>query len=212
MLAAQRDRLHHRKGAQSSRSSPGTSPEPSPDSPPRLQPLSAGPDTRALLELPSPPTSPPPSPPPSPPHIPPHLPHLTPLGAATDERSQLPLPTDQPLFRDALLRPDGLDLSDIGRWKKEPPFEDDNDPAEPQSDAYRSYTRSLGFVRLREQHERDVQRRRKFKEGDLEEAMNGLRDEVRAMLEGWELALKGVYYVTTLVTMAGMHNIPYLPS
>ncbi|KAJ7738455.1 hypothetical protein DFH07DRAFT_778984 [Mycena maculata] len=198
MLAAQCDRQYHHKGAQSSRSAAGTSPEPSPDSPPRLQPLSAGPDTRftmwcrVLLDLPSLPASPPPSPPPSPPHIPLQIPHLPPLGAAIDEHSQLPLPTDQPFFRDALLRSDRLDLSDIGRWKKEPPFEDDNDPAEPQSDAYRSYTRSLGFVlhgtRLREQHERDVQRWRKFKEGDLEEAMSGLRDEVRAMLEGWERA------------------------
>ncbi|KAJ7776657.1 hypothetical protein DFH07DRAFT_980918, partial [Mycena maculata] len=130
---------------------------------------------------------------PSPPlSVPPHIPRLPPLGAAIVEYSQLPLP-DHPLFHKALSKPGGLDLSDIARWKSEPPFEVDEDPNDLYSVAYFSFTQSLGFVlhgiRLREQKERDVQRRIEFEEGK-EEAMDGLRNEVSALLEGWERVLK----------------------
>ncbi|KAJ7745192.1 hypothetical protein DFH07DRAFT_776804 [Mycena maculata] len=170
MLAAQRASLHRRKGAQASSTSAVTTTEPSQRR------------RKALQELPSPPSS-----------LPPHIPCLPPLSAAIDEHAQLPLPDNEPLFREALFRPGALDLSDIGRWKREPPFEEDDDAMDPNSAAYLSFTRSLAFVlhgmRLREQNERNVQRRMEFEEGNWD----GLRDEVGALLEGWERALQVKY-------------------
>ncbi|KAJ7727049.1 hypothetical protein B0H14DRAFT_2640989 [Mycena olivaceomarginata] len=125
-----------------------------------------------------------------------HLPHLRSLGIQLPPLSEriealqrVPLPEDHKLFRE-LLKPQSLDLSDIERWKAEPPFEEDDDTCDPYSAAYCNYTpHALGLVlhgtRLREQNERDAQRRAEFEGGGTEDVMNKLREEIGALLDAW---------------------------
>ncbi|KAJ7769260.1 hypothetical protein B0H14DRAFT_3433954 [Mycena olivaceomarginata] len=115
---------------------------------------------------------------------------LPPLSERIEALQRVPLPEDHKLFREALLKPQSLDLSDIERWKAEPPFEEDDDTCDPYSAAYCNYTHALGLVlhgtRLREQNERDAQRRAEFEGGGTEDVMNKLREEIGALLDALE--------------------------
>ncbi|KAJ6553264.1 hypothetical protein B0H19DRAFT_1263662 [Mycena capillaripes] len=92
------------------------------------------------------------------------------------------LPVHEPLFQEALRSPDALDKSDLSRWKKEPPFVEDEDSTDPYSDDYLAFTNSLVSVlhgvRLREQTTRDAQRRAEFLEKGWKTSMAELREEV----------------------------------
>ncbi|CAK5283395.1 unnamed protein product [Mycena citricolor] len=86
------------------------------------------------------------------------VPGLAPPTPAMLTEAKQALPSDHPLFKEALQSPDNLDKSDLPRWKKIPPFEADSDPADPLSTEYLEYTASLSAVlhgvRLREQQQR----------------------------------------------------------
>ncbi|KAJ7815403.1 hypothetical protein B0H14DRAFT_3476155 [Mycena olivaceomarginata] len=68
---------------------------------------------------------------------------LPPLSERIEALQRVPLPEDHKLFREALLKPQSLDLSDIERWKAEPPFEEDDDTCDPYSAAYCNYPMPL---------------------------------------------------------------------
>ncbi|KAJ6522074.1 hypothetical protein DFH09DRAFT_1097328 [Mycena vulgaris] len=59
---------------------------------------------------------------------------LPPLDLEINWLYHTSLPESHPLFREALAKPDALDESDLHRWKAEPPFEEDNDASDPDSD------------------------------------------------------------------------------
>ncbi|KAK7043473.1 hypothetical protein R3P38DRAFT_3177893 [Favolaschia claudopus] len=119
------------------------------------------------------------------------------LPLPTDEMIKLynkPLPTDSRLFADALRSPDVLDESDLGRWKKEPPFVEDEDTTDPYSDVYLRFTKSLvdvlHGVRLREQRERDAELRAELMRRGRDSVLQQLRGEVLGMFERWERVQK----------------------
>ncbi|KAJ7251182.1 hypothetical protein B0H12DRAFT_1234251 [Mycena haematopus] len=110
------------------------------------------------------------------------------------ERYNTPLPDQEPLFQAALSSADALDESDLARWKKEPPFVEDEDTTDPYSSDYFAFTKSLvnvlHGVRLREQKIRDAQRRVEFLEEGWKVAMGELREEVRILLERWAIVTR----------------------
>ncbi|KAJ7652997.1 hypothetical protein B0H17DRAFT_1147188 [Mycena rosella] len=115
---------------------------------------------------------------------------LLPLDSEIEHLASVPLPDSHPLFREALRKADALDESDLGRWKVEPPFFEDDDASDPYSHQYLHFTQSLASVlhgvRLRKQNERDVERRTYFKMSGKEAAVRVLRAEVADLLTGWE--------------------------
>ncbi|KAF7367144.1 hypothetical protein MSAN_00974100 [Mycena sanguinolenta] len=115
-------------------------------------------------------------------NIPQPTPAMTALNACL-------LPDEEFLFCEALRSADALDLSGTHMWKKEPPFDSDNDPTNPNSLSYRAFTYNLGLVlhgvRLREQNERDVERRAEFQK-DRKEAMRNVEAEAMSLLQTWE--------------------------
>ncbi|KAK6987580.1 hypothetical protein R3P38DRAFT_2805772 [Favolaschia claudopus] len=137
-----------------------------------------------------------------PPDTPDTLP-LPPLSPSILESSRRPLPTDARLFAEALRSEDALDESDLGRWKREPPFEEDDDPTDPHSDSYLRFTKSLEEVlhgvRLRDQNQRDATLREGFMREGQDRMVVKLRDEVLGMLESWErvqkLKSEGFYHI-----------------
>ncbi|KAJ6542922.1 hypothetical protein B0H19DRAFT_1076948 [Mycena capillaripes] len=105
-----------------------------------------------------------------------------------------PLLVHEPLFQEALRPPDALDKSDLSRWKKEPPFVEDEDSTDPYSDDYLAFTNSLVSVLhgvcLREQTTRDAQWRAEFLEKGWKTSMVELREEVCDLLGRWEMVLR----------------------
>ncbi|KAJ6494213.1 hypothetical protein C8R45DRAFT_1134783 [Mycena sanguinolenta] len=116
----------------------------------------------------------------------PNVPQPTPAMAALNACL---LPDEEHLFCEALRSAEALDISGLHIWKTEPPFVSDNDPTNPNSWPYRTFTYNLGLVlhgvRLREQRERDVERRADF-ENDRAQAMENLEAEVMNLLRIWE--------------------------
>ncbi|KAK6996413.1 hypothetical protein R3P38DRAFT_2799726 [Favolaschia claudopus] len=105
-----------------------------------------------------------------------------------DLRDQ-PLPLDSPLFAQALRSADALDESDLGRWKAEPPFEEDEDPMDPYSEGYHRFTNSLSAVlhgvRLREQRLRDTNLQEEVDRKGLQAVLSSIQVEVRELLLCW---------------------------
>ncbi|KAJ6469414.1 hypothetical protein C8R45DRAFT_1105272 [Mycena sanguinolenta] len=116
------------------------------------------------------------------------------LSADIQEWYNAPLPDHEPLFQEALRSPDALDESDLARWKKEPPFVEDEDSTDPYSNEYFAFTKSLVTVlhgvRLREQKTRDARRRVEFLEKGWKAAVAELREEVRSLLARWEIVTR----------------------
>ncbi|KAJ7300889.1 hypothetical protein DFH08DRAFT_828080 [Mycena albidolilacea] len=100
------------------------------------------------------------------------IPYLPPLSPVLLAWCDLPLPEGDPLYEAALSAAAWIDVSDIARWKKLPPFEEDDDRTDPYSDGYLRFTHNLSKVvhgdRMRMQNERDVQRRSDFSWSRLE--------------------------------------------
>lgn len=100
------------------------------------------------------------------------------------------LPLGAPLFKEALRSPDALDESDLARWKKEPPFVEDEDTTDPYSPAYLAFTKSLAEVlhgvRLREQNAHDVRLREAVLTKGRGSVMDKLQQEVATMWSCWE--------------------------
>ncbi|KAK7055733.1 hypothetical protein R3P38DRAFT_3170405 [Favolaschia claudopus] len=134
------------------------------------------------------------------------IPQATPLlPSPTPRQLRLylsPLPTHSPLFAEALRSPDALDESDLARWKKEPPFEKDDDPTDPHSSQYLKFTRSLievlHGVRLREENQRDAQLRKELQGGGRKHVLLQLEEEVLEKCGVWrrveELEKGGFYH------------------
>ncbi|KAJ7202986.1 hypothetical protein B0H12DRAFT_1243871 [Mycena haematopus] len=122
------------------------------------------------------------------------IPGLPTPAADIQERYNAPLPDHEPLFQEALRSPDALDESDLARWKKEPPFVEDEDSTDPYTSDYFAFTKSLitvlHGVRLREQRIRDAQRRAEFLDKGWKVALPELREEVRRLLERWEIVTR----------------------
>ncbi|KAK7062353.1 hypothetical protein R3P38DRAFT_3167339 [Favolaschia claudopus] len=101
-----------------------------------------------------------------------------------------PFPTHSRLFADALRSPDALDESDLARWKREPPFEEDDDDTDPHSLGYLRFTQSLcevlHGVRLREQNQRDAELRSESTKNGRGAVELQLHAEVRAMFSTWD--------------------------
>ncbi|KAJ7688610.1 hypothetical protein B0H17DRAFT_1135576 [Mycena rosella] len=126
-----------------------------------------------------------------------HAKHLTnaerasakPEDSEIEHFSLIPLPNNHPLFCEALRKADALDESDLGRWKAEPLFVDDDDTSNPHSDQYLHFTQSLASVLhgvwLHDQNQRDAKHRNEFKTNG-KAAMAVLRPEVVDFLSGWE--------------------------
>ncbi|KAJ6493097.1 hypothetical protein C8R45DRAFT_927886 [Mycena sanguinolenta] len=99
------------------------------------------------------------------------------------------LPDEEHLFCEALRSAEALDTSGLHIWRSEPPFVSDNDPADPSSWPYRTFTynlrRVLHGVRLREQRERDIELRADF-ENDRAKAIQNLEAESMKLLKIWE--------------------------
>ncbi|KAJ7903307.1 hypothetical protein B0H14DRAFT_2554686 [Mycena olivaceomarginata] len=116
-----------------------------------------------------------------------HVPGLPPLSLDLIALNELPLPESNPLFQAALTAASWIDVSDLGRWKKRPPFEEDDDTTDPCSASYRRYSENIAVVlhgdRMREQNERDVQRCAQFHGAGRKEALERLREEVVGLLE-----------------------------
>ncbi|KAK7062219.1 hypothetical protein R3P38DRAFT_2493406, partial [Favolaschia claudopus] len=106
-----------------------------------------------------------------------------------DLRDQ-PLPLDSPLFAQALRSADALDESDLGRWKAEPPFEEDGDLMDPHSDGYLRFTKSLSEVlhgvRVREQRLRDTSLQEEVARKGLQTVVCSIQAEVRELLRCWD--------------------------
>ncbi|KAJ6462994.1 hypothetical protein C8R45DRAFT_940653 [Mycena sanguinolenta] len=111
-----------------------------------------------------------------------HIPGLPPLSSAVQALQEILLPQENPLYQAALSGAAWLDLSDMGRWKKPPPFEEDGDNTDPYSDDYLRFNKNLAAVlhgvRMRTQTERDIQRRTDFHGRGRKHAMDQLRKEV----------------------------------
>jgi hypothetical protein len=122
------------------------------------------------------------------------IPGLAAPNSEIEDLYNIPLPDHEPLFREALRSPEALDESDLSRWKKDPPFEEDDDSTDPYSNCYLAFTQLLitvmHGVRLREQNACDAQRRADFLEKGWSVAMEELRVEVRGLLERWEIATR----------------------
>lgn len=103
------------------------------------------------------------------------------------------LPEKEYLFREALRSADAVDESDLARWKQEPPFQDDGDTMDPHSPRYMAFTKSLAevlhSVRLREQNQRDVQLREKFR-GQRRDLLHALSEELVEAWACWERVVK----------------------
>lgn len=124
---------------------------------------------------------------------------LPPLPIEIEQMCSIPLPEDHPLFREALTKPDALNLSDLPRWKAEPPFVEDDNMSDLHSAGYHRYTVALASVlhgyKLREQNQRDVQRRAEFDRVGKLTGMAALRAEVVELLSAWErVKVLGVYH------------------
>ncbi|KAJ6489841.1 hypothetical protein C8R45DRAFT_1096827 [Mycena sanguinolenta] len=130
---------------------------------------------------------------------PPHIPGIATLSARIHSLAAVALPETEMLYWDALRRSDVLDLSDIARWKKQPPFEEDDDPADP---GYLRFTHNLGIVlhgvRMREENEQDIVHRQEFQAGATA-AMGRLWAEVVGLLACWErgeeLRAQNIYHL-----------------
>ncbi|KAJ7739075.1 hypothetical protein DFH07DRAFT_778868 [Mycena maculata] len=118
------------------------------------------------------------------------LPNLRPPTQQMIDLYSQALPLGAPLFKAALRSPDALDESELARWKKEPPFVEDEDPTDPSSPAYMSFTKSLvdvlHGVRLREQNARDAELREAVETKGREFVMQELQREVAVMWSCWE--------------------------
>ncbi|KAK6974535.1 hypothetical protein R3P38DRAFT_2584146, partial [Favolaschia claudopus] len=101
-----------------------------------------------------------------------------------------PLPLESSLFTQALRSPEALDESDLGRWKAEPPFEEDADTTDPRSLGYFRFTKSLSEVlhgvRLREQRLRDTSLKDEVARKGLEAVFCSIQAEVRELLLCWD--------------------------
>ncbi|KAJ7794791.1 hypothetical protein B0H14DRAFT_2621635 [Mycena olivaceomarginata] len=99
------------------------------------------------------------------------------------------LPSDEPLFKEALRSPDAVDESDLARWKEEPPFVEDEDATDPYSAAYLSFTKSLAAVlhgvRLREQNAEDIQLREAVYTKGRGVVMHQLQQTVTTLWSRW---------------------------
>jgi hypothetical protein len=99
------------------------------------------------------------------------------------------LPSDEPLFKEALRSPDAVDESDLVRWKEEPPFVEDEDATDPHSAAYLSFTKSLAAVlhgvRLREQNAEDIQLREAVYTKGRGVVMHQLQQTVTTLWSRW---------------------------
>ncbi|KAJ6510780.1 hypothetical protein C8R45DRAFT_921495 [Mycena sanguinolenta] len=119
-----------------------------------------------------------------------HIPGLPPLSSAVQALQEIPLPQENPLYQAALSGAAWLDLSDMGRWNKSPPFEEDGDNTDPYSDDYLRFNKNLAAVlhgvRMRAQTERDIQRRTDFHGRGRKHAMDQLRKEVVELLKELE--------------------------
>ncbi|KAJ7830456.1 hypothetical protein B0H14DRAFT_3715560 [Mycena olivaceomarginata] len=115
-----------------------------------------------------------------------HIPGFPLLSLDLVALNKLPLPESNPLFQAALTAASWIDVSDLGRWKKQPPFEQDNDTTDPCSTSYLRYSANIAVVlhgdRMREQNERDVQRRAEFHGAGCKKALERLREEVVGLL------------------------------
>ncbi|KAJ7828173.1 hypothetical protein B0H13DRAFT_2373348 [Mycena leptocephala] len=123
------------------------------------------------------------------------IPDLPALSAPTARMLELynqPLPHSAQLFKAALRSPDALDESDLGRWKEEPPFVEDDDTTDPYSPAYLAFTKSLAEVmhgaRLREQNRQDIELRETVRTKGRGFVMRTLQPEIREMWMRWERA------------------------
>ncbi|KAJ7820888.1 hypothetical protein B0H13DRAFT_1921095 [Mycena leptocephala] len=110
--------------------------------------------------------------------------------AQTPQSLQHTTPGPRTPLSGGLAFPDTLDESDLPRWKKEPPFVEDDDSMDPYSSPYLAFTQNLitvmHGVRLREQNTCDAQRRADFLEKGCDAAMEELREEVLSLLKRWE--------------------------
>ncbi|KAJ7239175.1 hypothetical protein B0H12DRAFT_1237627 [Mycena haematopus] len=118
------------------------------------------------------------------------LPELPPPTERMLELHNEPLPLDAQLFKQALSSPEALDESDLARWKKEPPFVEDEDTSNPYSSSYLAFNKSLvevlHGVRLREQNVWDIQLREDVSTKGRGFVIHGLQQEVAEMWKRWE--------------------------
>ncbi|KAJ7218244.1 hypothetical protein B0H12DRAFT_1241657 [Mycena haematopus] len=118
------------------------------------------------------------------------LPELPPPTERMLELCNEPLPVGAQLFKQALSSPDALDESDLARWKKEPPFVEDEDTTDPYSSSYMAFNKSLvevlHGVRLREQNARDIQLREDVSTKGRGVVIHELQQEVAEMWNHWE--------------------------
>ncbi|KAJ7109042.1 hypothetical protein C8R43DRAFT_962621 [Mycena crocata] len=118
------------------------------------------------------------------------IPGLTPLPTLIHDMQMIPLPIDHHFFLQTLAKVGTLDESDLWRWKKEPPFVEDDDDRDPHSEEYLKFTTSieavLHGVRMREQNANDVLRRTAFKKKGPEAYMDLLRKQITKLLSDWE--------------------------
>ncbi|KAJ7170349.1 hypothetical protein C8R43DRAFT_1120780 [Mycena crocata] len=123
-------------------------------------------------------------------HTPKSIPHLAPLPSFIHALCAEPLPVTAPLFCQALASATALDESDLSRWKKEPPFVEDDDNDDLHSEDYTRFTRSLTTVlhgvRMREQNETDIRRQLAFKKEGWDISIGKLRTEVIELLADWQ--------------------------
>ncbi|KAJ7327483.1 hypothetical protein DFH08DRAFT_816335 [Mycena albidolilacea] len=107
-----------------------------------------------------------------------HIPGLKPLSPELVALNELPLPESNPLFQAVLTAASWIDVLDLPRWKKQPPFEEDDDHTDPYSAQYLRYSENIAVVlhgdRMRAQNEQDVQRRTEFHAAGAKQAMDRL--------------------------------------
>ncbi|KAJ6489998.1 hypothetical protein C8R45DRAFT_929287 [Mycena sanguinolenta] len=118
------------------------------------------------------------------------IPHLPPLSPAILTWNECALPETESLYQAAFTAAAWIDLSDLGRWKKLPLFEEDDDRTDPYSESYRRFTHNLTLVlhgdRMRAQNESDVLRRSTFEGAGAKAALERLREEVAEMIKCWD--------------------------
>ncbi|KAJ7670306.1 hypothetical protein B0H17DRAFT_1141898 [Mycena rosella] len=126
------------------------------------------------------------------------------LDSEIERFALVPLPNNHPLFCEALTKADdALDESDLGHWKAEPLFVEDDDTFAPHSDWYLHFTQSLAIVlhsvQLHDNNQRDGKHHNELKTNG-KAVIAALRGEIIDLLSGWEqVGLSGliIMHITT---------------
>ncbi|KAJ7844147.1 hypothetical protein B0H14DRAFT_2585392 [Mycena olivaceomarginata] len=125
---------------------------------------------------------------------------LPPLSEEIESLRRTVVPETSPLYQKALHGIISPEFSDLGQWTTEPSvLHIDTGPTDPPTSPMQYYlhTRSLRFVfdgiRMREERERDAERRLEFESKGSEVALEALRTEVRGLLDDFE-RVSAVHY------------------